>query len=125
MLKQLILVGFGGGVGSIFRYLTTIITSRFFNGGFPLATFIANIVGCLILGACIGIFSKSATENENLKLLFVTGFCGGYTTFSTFAAENIYFIQHQNYVLLATYTLLSIALGYCAVAIGLSITKVL
>ena len=123
MLKQILLVGLGGAIGSIFRFLTSSLMARYALSNFPLGTFIANVLGCFILGICIGVFGKNPTENENLRLLFVTGFCGGYTTFSTFASENIQMLQQQNYVMLATYTLVSLLVGFLAVAIGLSLGK--
>jgi CrcB protein len=123
MLKQILLVGLGGAIGSIFRFLTSIFMARYAMNGFPFGTFAANILGCFILGICVGVFGKNPTENENLRLLFVTGFCGGYTTFSTFASENIQMLQQQNYVMLATYTLVSLLVGFLAVAIGLSLGK--
>ncbi len=122
MIKQLFLVGLGGGIGSIFRYLTSILTAKYTAGTFPLATFITNILGCFIIGLLIGHFANSNTDS-NLKLLFITGFCGGYTTFSTFAAENISLLQSNNYLTLITYTLASILIGFLAVGLGLMITK--
>mgnify|MGYP003574939867 FL=1 len=123
MFKQILLVGLGGAIGSIFRFLTSSLVARYALNGFPLGTFIANILGCFILGICVGVFGKNPTENENLRLLFVTGFCGGYTTFSTFASENIQMLQQQNYMMLATYTLASLLVGFLAVAIGLNLGK--
>jgi CrcB protein len=123
MLKQILLVGLGGGIGSIFRFLTSLSAARYAVYGFPLGTFIANVLGCFVLGICVGIFGKNPSENENLKLLFVTGFCGGYTTFSTFASENIQLLQQQNYTMLVIYTITSLLIGFLAVAIGLNLGK--
>ena len=123
MLKQILLVGLGGAIGSIFRFLTSLFAAKYAVSSFPLGTFIANVLGCLILGVCVGMYGKNPTENENLRLLFVTGFCGGYTTFSTFAAENIQMLQQQNYTMLIIYTVISLLLGFLAVALGLSLGK--
>jgi len=122
MIKQLLLVGLGGGIGSIFRYLTSLLTAKYYANSFPLATFITNVLGCFVIGLLIGYFSNSNTDNS-LKLLFITGFCGGYTTFSTFAAENITLLQNQNYVTLIAYTLASVLVGFLAVGLGLMISK--
>lgn len=122
MIKQLILVGLGGGIGSVFRYLTSVFTAKYYANVFPLATFITNVLGCFVIGILIGYFSNTNPDN-NLKLLFITGFCGGYTTFSTFAAENITLLQNQNYLTLIAYTLASVIVGFLAVGLGLMLTK--
>ena len=122
MIKQLLLVGFGGAIGSILRYLTSVLMAKYDVGSFPLATFITNVLGCFAIGLLIGYFSNADTD-QNLKLLFITGFCGGYTTFSTFAAENIALLQSNNYITLMVYTLASVIVGLLAVGLGLMITK--
>ena len=123
MIKNSLLVGLGGALGSILRYLTSVITAKYYHDAFPLATFIINIIGCFIIGLLIGYFGQINGDNQNLRLLFITGFCGGYTTFSTFAAENISLMQNHQYTTLIAYTLASIIFGFLAVGLGLMLAK--
>lgn len=123
MIKNLILVLLGGGFGSIARYLISYFFSKNNVTHFPWATFIANAVGCLIIGLLFGYIQKNNLQNETLKLLLITGFCGGFTTFSTFSLENIQFIQNQNYNLALIYTLTSVLVGFTTVIIGFKIVN--
>jgi CrcB protein len=121
MLKQLLLVGIGGAAGSILRYLTAVLTNRFFSGIFPLATFITNIAGCFLIGILMGWLIDDNASNQQLRLLMVTGFCGGYTTFSAFSYENIYLLESNNSFLAIGYIFASVVLGMAAVWLGLKI----
>jgi CrcB protein len=121
MTKQLILVGLGGGIGSIMRFLVSKIP--FVQGSFPWATFVVNIAGCFLIGVLIGMSVRYQIPDANTRLLLITGFCGGFTTFSTFSAENVYLYQSGNYFLLAFYILLSITVGFAAVVLGAALSK--
>lgn len=116
MLKQLLLVGLGGGLGSMLRYLASLVTNRFHDSAFPLATFSVNVLGCFILGLIAGVPGMITHET---RLLFVTGFCGGFTTFSAFASENVYLFQNNNYPVAITYIGLSILTGLLGVWLGI------
>lgn len=123
MLKSILLVGLGGGMGSILRYLISIWTVKYNFGVFPMATFTVNVLGCLLIGLFMGIFTQNFQFNQNLKLLLITGFCGGYTTFSAFAIENFTLIQNQNYGTALIYILASVVVGILAVVMGFLIMK--
>lgn len=118
MIKNIFLVLLGGGIGSVARYLLSYLLTKNNTTQFPWATFIANALGCLLIGLLFGYIQKNNLQNETLKLLLITGFCGGFTTFSTFSLENIQFIQNQNYNFALLYTISSIFIGFLGVLIG-------
>ena len=117
MLKDLLLVGLGSGLGGMCRYLVSqlLVTTQ---NGFPWGTFTVNIVGSLLIGLLWGLSSRLPSLSPVLTLLFMVGFCGGFTTFSTFSREGLSLLQMQNYTLFLLYTLGSVVLGILAVMVG-------
>jgi CrcB protein len=87
------------------------------------ATFLTNIVGCLLIGVFVGLFEKNYSSSSDLKWFFITGFCGGYTTFSSFGHENFSLFQNHNSAIALLYIGSSIFLGISAVWLGLFLTK--
>ena len=125
MIKTLLLIGIGGAFGSIFRYLTHCITTKYFQGSFPLSTFLVNILGSLLIGLFIGYLGKYFPENHPLKFLLIVGFCGGFTTFSSFALENYNLLQNNNQITAYIYMASSIILTITAVGLGSYLSKYL
>lgn len=123
MLKQLLLVGLGGGIGSMFRYLVSLWAVRRLATDFPLATFLVNITGCLLIGLLVGLSARHHWLDAQMKLLLITGFCGGYTTFSTFSLENWALFESSNYTHLTANIVGSVLLGIAAVWLGLLLSK--
>lgn len=114
-MKDLLLVGLGGFAGSVLRYkIGSIITAKT-NTGFPYGTFCVNLVGAFLIGLLV---SSALKTQQTAMLLLVAGFCGGFTTFSTFALENLRLLQTGNWTTLLTYTLLSILGGICICWLG-------
>ncbi|APX99664.1 camphor resistance protein CrcB [Lacinutrix venerupis] len=121
-MKNILLVFIGGGFGSVMRYLL----GKFLNNsenGIPYGTFAANILGSLLIGIILGIALKNNTLTQNHTLLLATGFCGGFTTFSTFAYENHVFLKAGDFTSFAIYTISSFVMGFLAVFGGMYLAK--
>lgn len=123
MLKTILYIAFGGAIGSVLRFLTSIFVAKFWQNHFPLATFLTNVVGCFLIGILIGFLEKNNLTESNLKWFLITGFCGGFTTFSTFGLENFNLFQSNNSFLAFAYIASSIIAGLFAVWLGLFLSK--
>jgi len=121
-MKHAILVFIGGGFGSVLRF----VIGKYLNStetGIPYGTFLANILGSLLIGIILGLAAKNSTLSQNQTILLATGFCGGFTTFSTFAYENHVFLKSGDFTSFALYTIASFVIGFLAVFIGLYLVK--
>lgn len=121
MLKNMLLVFLGGGAGSVLRYSTSLLGEKFMTVSFPFATLMVNGAGCFTIGLLSGILLKN--NQTDARLLLITGFCGGFTTFSAFAQENLNLIQTNQMALAALYTIISTLLGLALVWLGLFMVK--
>jgi CrcB protein len=122
MFKTLMLVGIGGFAGSILRYGISQLALRFFSASFPAGTLIVNIAGCLLAGIFFGMYEKEILS-QHWRLLLTTGFCGGFTTFSAFAHENVSLLRSDNLSYFIIYLGLSIVLGLACMYVGLLLGK--
>ena len=125
MIKTILIVGLGGGTGSILRYLCQKWVYQFYPHPFPWGTFAVNIAGCFLIGVFYSISEKSGFLTPEWRLLLTTGFCGGFTTFSAFAFENLTLIRGGDISYFILYTLLSVVLGVAAVLAGTVLIKLL
>ena len=121
-MKSFLLVFLGGGLGSCLRYLVTITMNQYYKV-LPFGTFIVNMLGCLLIGLILGYAQKENTLTSNQTLLLATGFCGGFTTFSAFANENLELIKNGELFNFSVYTLGSVLIGILAVFIGFYLTN--
>ena len=114
MIKSVLLVGLGGMIGSIGRYLFSLWLIRPADH-IPAGTLLVNLLGSLLIGFLIAFCAR---QSDTWRLLLITGFCGGFTTFSTFSLENLKMLQLGNISLFAQYTLISLIGGLGCAYIG-------
>lgn len=119
---QVLLVGLGGMLGSIMRIGASLVFARKIFGHFPAGTFAVNIAGSLLIGMLMALFERHAYP-VNWQFFLVTGFCGGFTTFSALSYESLQLIRQNEWGILILYVLLSVAFGVAAAAVGYMLFK--
>jgi fluoride exporter len=121
-MQQLLMIFLGGGFGSIFRYIVSKLMTQQFETTFPLGTLTVNAIGSFLIGAILA-SSEKYQWHSIWSYLLVTGFCGGFTTFSTFAYENYLQLQNTNYLAMFSYTFMSLLWGFSATWLGFFVVK--
>jgi len=118
-LSGFLLVGLGGGFGAMSRYgIGEIVAHYYADNKFPLATFLVNLGGCLLIGLLAGLTEKHNLLNLNTRLFLITGFLGGFTTFSAFGLETLSLIRRGDLALASLYIGASIVCCHLAVWLG-------
>jgi CrcB protein len=125
MIKQLLLIGTGGFIGSVARYLVSRLSSHIDWFSVPVGTLIVNVLGSLLIGFLIGISEKSPILTVEWRMFLMVGLCGGFTTFSSFSGENLALLRNGQVLPLILYTAMSIILGFTAVYLGYISTKLM
>lgn len=123
MLKAMLIAGAGGFIGTCLRYLVGKLAHHLFTSPFPYGTFAVNVIGSLIIGVLFGLAEKTHLISTNMNIFLITGFCGGFTTFSSFADDMYLLMQNKHWGYFALYLGLSIALGLVMVFIGRGLVK--
>lgn len=125
MLKTILIVGTGGFIGSVARYFVSKlnITAGLFS--IPVGTLLVNVTGSLLLGILVGIADRTTLLSLEWRLFLMVGLCGGFTTFSTFAGENMTLMHNGQFMSVFIYTSLSIFLGFAAVFLGYTVSKLI
>ncbi|HOE04074.1 MAG TPA: fluoride efflux transporter CrcB [Bacteroidales bacterium] len=124
MFKTLILIGTGSFLGGVSRFVATRYLQEVFVSSFPYGTFFVNIFGCFLIGLILGISDKYEVMGADTRLFLTVGFCGGFTTFSSFASEKLELLRNGEIVQFALYAGLSVVLGIIAVYLGNLVVKV-
>ena len=124
ILRNLLWVGLGSFAGGALRYLIAqFIRTHGFDGSFPWGTFIVNLAGSFLLGLLFGLSSRCPNFSDEIRLLLMVGFCGGFTTFSSFIQENVLLLQTGQYTTIALYTLTSLIGGTALFFLGVLFVK--
>ena len=121
-IRNIIAVGAGSFIGGIARYIVS-LAMKGISKGFPWATVLVNLIGCLIIGLLWGFLSRNASESTSWGLFLTVGLCGGFTTFSTFSKEALVMLQAGQTWNFISYVTLSILAGIALVALGYYIAR--
>lgn len=113
----------GGMIGCVARFLAVALIVRFFPTVFPLGTFFVNILGCFLMGAAFGLAERYVWIHQDWRVFLTAGFCGGFTTFSAFAFENVELLLDRYYGTFAAYSIASFILCLAAAFMGLILTR--
>lgn len=117
------LIGVGGFIGSVARYYSQQIVSKYFPSPLPYGTLAVNVLGCLIIGLVYGFSEKGNVLSPEWRLFLATGLCGGFTTFSTFSYENLTLLRDGESLFALIYIVSSVVLGLFATYGGFLVTK--
>ncbi|MBP2487636.1 fluoride efflux transporter CrcB [Rhizobium leguminosarum] len=122
---QALLVAFGGAIGSVLRYYVGQWTLRLMGPAFPWGTLAVNVVGCFVIGVFAELIARKFNASAELRLLLITGFLGGFTTFSAFSLDAISLFERGEAVAGGIYIAASVGLSMAAVIAGLAVMRAL
>ncbi len=125
MLKTILIVGTGGFLGSVARYLTQILVEKYLHSTFPWGTFAANIAGCFIIGLVFALSERGNLLTPEWRIFLTVGFCGGFTTFSSFAYNNLTMLSENNLLQFFGNIFLSVFFGLIAVYLGIVLIRLI
>ena len=125
MIKNILIIGTGGFIGSVARYFVSMLNLNINFFSIPVGTLLVNITGSLLIGFLTGISEKSDLLTLEWRLFLMVGLCGGFTTFSSFTNENLMLLHNGLFLSILLYTGLSIFLGFIAVFFGYALTNLL
>ncbi len=123
MLRNLLIVGTGGLIGTVMRYLVQVHIEKLMGSTFPMGTFLINILGSFIIGVVYGLVDKGNLIGPEWRLFLAVGLCGGFTTFSTFSADTLNLLKDNSFIQMLSYTGGSVLFGLLAVYFGIILAR--
>jgi CrcB protein len=123
MSRNILFVAIGGMLGSVGRFLLVTLAVQLIPSTFPVGTFLVNLVGSFVMGAAVGFAERNLWFHASWRIFITAGFCGGFTTFSAFAFENVELILNKSYGTFALYSLATFAVCLLAALGGLMISR--
>ncbi len=118
-MNNILLVAMGGAVGSVLRFILQRLNV---GSSFPYGTLAVNLFGCLLIGIIWGLISRNFLR-DSTQLLLISGFCGGFTTFSAFSIEAMQMLQQNKWILFSGYIIVSVIGGLLITIAGYKITS--
>ncbi|MCY7408966.1 MAG: fluoride efflux transporter CrcB [Chitinophagales bacterium] len=123
MLRNALIIGFGGFFGTIARYLSSQLIFKIYPSSFPLATLAINVVGCFLIGVFFGVAEKVNFISLEWRMFLTIGFCGGFTTFSAFSLENVQLLNRGEWGYVMLYSTASVVVAILATYFGIWVMK--
>ena len=123
MDRSFLIVGLGSFIGGVLRYAVSLMFAKQIPSAFPYGTFIVNIAGCFLIGLVFALSEKGDVLSPEWRIFLTTGFCGGFTTFSTFSFESIRLLQDGEFLYVAMNLIGSVIVGLAATYAGILIAR--
>jgi CrcB protein len=123
MGRTIIFVAIGGMIGCAARFLSVSLLVKLLPYSFPFGTFAVNVLGCFAMGAAVGLSERYLWIDHDWRMFLTAGFCGGFTTFSAFALENVELLQNRDYLTFAAYAISSFIMCLLATFAGMVLTR--
>ena len=122
-MKAILVVAAGSALGGMARYGMQLLVHKMYPGPFPLGTFLVNLAGCFLIGLFFSLAERAGVVSQELKLFLITGFCGGFTTFSTFSVEGLALLRAGQTFYFVLYVAGSVIAGGLMAYLGMQVIK--
>ncbi|MEO6168692.1 MAG: fluoride efflux transporter CrcB [Chitinophagales bacterium] len=123
MNRIVLIIGLGGFIGTIARYLSQQLIYKYYPVTFPYGTLAVNLLGCFLIGIFYALSERGNLLSPEWRMFLTTGLCGGFTTFSAFSYESVQLINDRQYLYLGIYATVSMVVGIAVTYLGIWLTR--